>query len=235
MATIISIETSTSVCSVALSKDNKLIALKENNDGMKHASLLSVFVDEILKENNLTPKDLDAIAISKGPGSYTGLRIGVSTAKGICFGANIPLIAISTLEAMSKPIIKKFEKEFKNIDSAWLCPMIDARRMEVFTAFYDKNCLIKKEISADIIDEDSYLNILNEREIAFFGDGADKCKESITHKNAIFLKDAYPSAENMIDLAFEKYTNKDFEDVAYFEPFYLKDFVATVSKKNPLK
>lgn len=235
MATIISIETSTSVCSVALSKDNKLIALKENNEGMKHASLLSVFIEEILKENNLLAKDLDAIAISMGPGSYTGLRIGVSTAKGICFGADIKLIAISTLQAMSKPIINKFAAQLKDVDSAWLCPMIDARRMEVFTAFYDKDCNIMKEISADIIDETSYIETLKLREILFFGDGAAKCKESINHENAIFLENIHPSAQYMIELANEKYSNQEFEDIAYFEPFYLKDFVATTSKKNPLK
>lgn len=234
MALLLSIETSTAVCSVALSENGKLIALKETKEGMKHASQLTVFIEAILKENNNKVVDLDAVVISKGPGSYTGLRIGVSTAKGLCYGAKIPLIAINTLEAMSVPIAAKISSELKDSSSAWYCPMIDARRMEVFTAFFDKENNLQKETSADIIDQDSYAKVLAEREIVFFGDGSAKCKEVLTHKNAIFIDDITPSAANMICIADAKFHKAEFEDVAYFEPFYLKDFVATTPKKNIL-
>lgn len=235
MALLLSIETSTAVCSVALSENGKLIALKETKEGMKHASQLTVFIQSILKENNNEVVDLDAIVISKGPGSYTGLRIGVSTAKGLCYGANIPLIAINTLECMSVPVASSISSKLNNASSAWFCPMIDARRMEVFTAFFNNENSIQKETSADIIDENSYLDILAEREIVFFGDGSSKCKEMINHKNAIFIDNITPSAANMIGIADDKFNKAEFEDVAYFEPFYLKDFVATTPKKNILK
>ncbi|WP_372752941.1 tRNA (adenosine(37)-N6)-threonylcarbamoyltransferase complex dimerization subunit type 1 TsaB [Labilibaculum sp.] len=234
MALLLHIETSTAVCSVALGKDGSLLALKETKEGMKHASQLSVFIDEILKENNLTPKDLDGLAISMGPGSYTGLRIGVSTAKGICYGANLPLIAINTLQAMTKPLQENatLQAQVKNPSKAYYCPMIDARRMEVYTAFFNQKIELVKDISADIIDENSYSKELHEREIIFFGDGSSKCKEVIKSKNGIFLDDVTPSAKGMIELAETKFQNQEFEDVAYFEPFYLKDFVATTPKKN---
>lgn len=237
MALILNIETSTSVCSVALARDGQLVALKENKEGMNHATMLTVYIDSILKENNLTPTDLDAVAISMGPGSYTGLRIGVSTAKGICYGANVPLIAVSTLQALAQPFpsMDRAQKLLNNPETAWYCPMIDARRMEVYTSFYDKNNVQQKEISADIIDENSYLEVLNERELLFFGDGAGKCRETLTHENAHFVEDIVPSAVNMIELAEERFKSEQFEDVAYFEPFYLKDFVATVPKKNVFK
>ena len=237
MALILNIETSTSVCSAALARDGKLVALKEDKKGMNHATMLSVFIRDILLENQLTPSQLDAVAISMGPGSYTGLRIGVSTAKGICFGANVPLIAINTLQAMSTPLttMQEVQKQLKDPQSAWYCPMIDARRMEVYTAFFDNNNQQTKEISADIIDENSYVETLNKRELVFFGDGAPKCSDTINHPNAIFIDDITPSAAHMIQLAQEKFNNSEFEDVAYFEPFYLKDFVATVPKKNIFK
>lgn len=231
MSTIINIETSTEVCSVALCKDNEVIALKENKEGLNHAEMLTLFVDELLKENNITLKELDAIAVSKGPGSYTGLRIGVSTAKGLCYGAKLPLIGISTLQAMSVDAIIKSEDIDKE---TWFCPMIDARRMEVFCAFYNKDNVIQKDISAEIIDENSFLDILEKRKVVFFGNGADKCKLSITHKNAIFMKDILASAANMASLSNISYINNQFEDVAYFEPFYLKDFIATTPKKKLL-
>ncbi|MFA8434163.1 MAG: tRNA (adenosine(37)-N6)-threonylcarbamoyltransferase complex dimerization subunit type 1 TsaB [Marinifilaceae bacterium] len=236
MALLLNIETSTSVCSVALARDGQIISLKENKEGMNHATLLTVFIENILKENELSPSDLDAVAISMGPGSYTGLRIGVSTAKGICFGANIPLIAINTLEAMAYPIAKmeKVQNLLKNPETAWYCPMIDARRMEVYTAFFDGKNQLMKETSADIIDETSYLSTLDQRELIFFGDGSAKCNGTISHSNAHFLEEITPSAVNMAELAEEKFKENKFEDVAYFEPFYLKDFVATVPKKNIL-
>lgn len=231
MPTIINIETSTEVCSVSLCKDNKVVALKENKEGLNHAKMLTLFVDELLKENNLDIKNIDAIGVSKGPGSYTGLRIGVSTAKGLCYGAQIPLIGISTLQAMSVDAINKSENTAAD---TWFCPMIDARRMEVFCAFYDRNNDIQKDIAAEIIDEKSFKEILDSRKVVFFGNGAAKCKESITHENAIFIDNIQASATNMASLSNESFTNKQFEDVAYFEPFYLKDFVATTPKKKIL-
>ena len=237
MALLLHIETSTAVCSVGLGKDGELLALKETKEGMKHASHLTVFIENILKENGFSTSDLDGIAISMGPGSYTGLRIGVSTAKGICYGAELPLIAISTLQAMTKPLLanEKIQSQLKNPEKAYYCPMIDARRMEVYTAFYNHKNELKRDISADIIDENSYSKELSEREIVFFGDGAAKCKGTIENKNGIFLDDITPTAAGMIELAEAKFQKQEFEDVAYFEPFYLKDFVATTPKKNIFK
>lgn len=234
MALLLNIETSTAVCSVALGKDGKLLALKENKEGMKHATHLTTFIDNILKENDLKPSDLDGVAISMGPGSYTGLRIGVSTAKGLCFGSNIPLIAINTLQAMTKALQenKSMLNGVKNMEDAYFCPMIDARRMEVYTGFFNNQTELKREISADIIDENSFNEELSNREIVFFGDGSGKCKDVITNENGIFLDDVTPTAVGMIELAESKFKNEEFEDVAYFEPFYLKDFVATTPKKN---
>jgi tRNA threonylcarbamoyladenosine biosynthesis protein TsaB len=195
---------------------------------------LTTFIDDILKENDLKPSDLDGVAISMGPGSYTGLRIGVSTAKGLCFGSNIPLIAINTLQAMTKALQenKSMLNGVKNMNDAYFCPMIDARRMEVYTAFFNNQTELKREISADIIDENSYKEELSNREIVFFGDGSGKCKEILANENGIFLDDVTPTAIGMIELAENKFKNEEFEDVAYFEPFYLKDFVATTPKKN---
>lgn len=237
MALLLNIETSTAICSVALGKDGKLLALKENKEGMKHASHLTVFIESILKENNLTTTDLDGVAISMGPGSYTGLRIGVSTAKGICYGAGIPLIAVSTLQSMTKALqnTSDISAKVKNIENAFFCPMIDARRMEVYTAFYNSKTELEREISADIIDENSFLDELSNREIVFFGDGSAKCKNVIRNKNGIFLDDVNATAVGMIELAEEKFNKNELEDVAYFEPFYLKDFVATTPKKNIFK
>ena len=228
MSLILNIETATEICSVSIAKEGKLIALKENTEGLQHAKLLTVFIEEIFKENNISIKELNAVAVSKGPGSYTGLRIGVSAAKGIAYAGNIPLIAVSTLQAMAFGMTK--ESSFSN--NTWLCPMIDARRMEVYSAFFDLENKQQREISADIIDENSYLDILNERHVVFFGNGAVKCKETIQSTNAQFVDNIFCSAKNMFDLSYQAYKNKQFEDVAYFEPFYLKDFVATVPRKN---
>ncbi len=236
MSLILNIETSTAVCSVALSKNGKLLALKEDTAGMKHASHLTLFIEKILKENNLKVTDLNAVAISMGPGSYTGLRIGVSTAKGICYGAGIPLIAVSTLQSLTKLVLQKSEylQQVKNLETAYFCPMIDARRMEVYTAFYDNKAQQQREISADIIDENSFSEILKNREIVFFGDGAEKCKSVIESDFGIFIDNIQASALGMVELSEEKFQQQQFEDVAYFEPFYLKDFVATTPKKNIL-
>ena len=228
MLMILNIETATEICSVSIAKEGKILALKENTEGLQHAKLLTVFIDEIFKENDISIKDLDAVAVSKGPGSYTGLRIGVSAAKGIAYAGNLPLIAISTLKAMAFGIAS--QNRFS--ENTWLCPMIDARRMEVYSAFFDLDNKQQVDIGANIIDEQSFTNILQERKVVFFGNGAEKCKKAIISPNAQFLDDIICSAKNMVELSYLAYQNKQFEDVAYFEPFYLKDFIATVPKKN---
>jgi len=234
MALILNIETSTAVCSVSLGKDGELLAYKENKDGMNHATHLTVFIDEILKENQLTTKDLDAIAVSMGPGSYTGLRIGVSTAKGICYGSNLPLIAVSTLQAMTASVLKNeaILSQLGDPETSIFCPMIDARRMEVYTGFYSFENKEIRKVSAEIIDEESFASDLEKGEIIFFGDGSAKCQSSLQSENAIFVADITPTALGMIELSESKFEAEAFEDVAYFEPFYLKDFVATTPKKN---
>lgn len=224
---ILHIETSTNVCSVALSENGTCLFSKSNAEGMNHAALLSVFIAEALEVLKSTDKKLDAVAVSSGPGSYTGLRIGVSTAKGLCYGYGIPLIAVSTLEVITAQALQLI----KDAENALFCPMIDARRMEVYAAFYNAKGEIKREILADIIDSDSYSEILANQPVYFFGNGADKCKTTLTHPNARFIDDLVPLAENMIPLAETAFAEKRFEDVAYFEPFYLKEFHTTAPKK----
>ncbi|NLI63469.1 MAG: tRNA (adenosine(37)-N6)-threonylcarbamoyltransferase complex dimerization subunit type 1 TsaB [Bacteroidales bacterium] len=230
MSCILSIETSTEVCSVAISDLGDELFSKEDFEGPNHAESLGVFVDEALSFIDSRGIPLDAVAISSGPGSYTGLRIGVSMAKGICYGREIPLLAIPTLKVLTVPILLADEIP----ENALLCPMIDARRMEVYAAIYDRGLNEKRGVSADIIDEESYLDFLDEHPIYFFGNGAAKCKKKITHPNAHFLEDIKPLAKWMFPLAEQLMINKEFEDVAYFEPFYLKDFVATKPKKKLL-
>nr|WP_321453650.1 tRNA (adenosine(37)-N6)-threonylcarbamoyltransferase complex dimerization subunit type 1 TsaB [uncultured Carboxylicivirga sp.] len=233
MARILSIETSTGVCSVAYSVDGKVVDSKELFEANSHAAHLTVLIDQLLSENNLTAStDLDAVAVSSGPGSYTGLRIGVSTAKGICFAADLPLIAIDSLHIMSYPVINK---EWKKQSTPYLfCPLMDARRMEVYTALFDSEMNLKEKISAKIIDEDTFAPLLTNNTVVFYGNGAQKCKEVINHSNAIFIDDAHPLAKNLAPMAEEHFNQNKFEDVAYFEPFYLKDFVATTPKKKVL-
>lgn len=235
MALILNIETSTRACSVALGK-NGIIAengLAETLSEKSHASKLTVFIQDILNRRKLKVSDLDAISVSKGPGSYTGLRIGVSVAKGLAYGANLPLIAINTLQAMAYSMTQKYQTE-KDSDILF-CPMIDARRMEVYVAFYDNKNNTVKQTSADIIDSNSYLSWLEKYRLVFFGTGAEKCKNTINHRNAEFIENIYPSAANMLTLSELAFAEKDFEDVAYFEPFYLKDFIATKPKSKVLK
>lgn len=227
MPSILHIETSTSVCSVVLSKQGKMIAERISLTGPSHASLLGVFVKEIIEENNLQP---DAVAVSCGPGSYTGLRIGVSMAKGLCYGWNVPLIAVDTLRLLASIAGDTIHPE----DNDLLCPMIDARRMEVYSAFYDASLKLVRFTAADIVDEHSYTECLAQHRVFFFGNGADKCRSPITHSNAVFVDDIVPKASGMIPLAEEAYADRTFEDVAYFEPFYLKEFVATVPKNKVL-
>ncbi len=232
---ILNIETATHVCSVALSSALRLIDIRESHQEKSHASLLAVFIDDILKKNNLKPADLDAVSVSKGPGSYTGLRIGVSTAKGISYGADIPLISVNTLHALSFGATSHPKNPFSissDNEKSWYCPMIDARRMEVFSAFYNNKHEIMRPVSANIIDKNSFSDILSERPVLFFGTGSDKSKSILNHPNAFFLDDVLPSARFMIPLSNEAYKEKNFENSAYFEPFYLKDFVATIPKKK---
>ena len=219
MALILLIETATKSCSVSLSFQNKIIACKEEvNKQYSHAEKLNVFIASLFRKTDFFIKDLDVIAVSKGPGSYTGLRIGVSTAKGLCYALNVPLISVSTLKAMAFGMAQKEKSDL-------YCPMIDARRMEVYNAFYNSSNKEIRGVQADIITKESYEKEL-EQKVLFFGDGANKCKEIIKHSNAKFIEEIYPSSKDMVALAIQKYANKDFEDVAYFEPFYLKDFVA---------
>ena len=225
---LLHIETSTTVCSVALSENGQCIFSKINDEGMNHAALLSVFIAEALETLKPTGKKLDAVAVSSGPGSYTGLRIGVSTVKGLCYGYEIPMIAVSTLEVMTVAAMKVVE----NDEGALFCPMIDARRMEVYAAFYNSELNLVREIAADIIDETSYQHILNEQPVYFFGNGADKCKTTLSHSNARFLENITPLAENMIPLAEKAFIEQQFVDVAYYEPFYLKEFQTTTPKKQ---
>ncbi len=224
---ILHIETSTELCSVALSRENECVAVKENSEGRNHASMLTPFIEDVLKEQGISVARLDAVSVSAGPGSYTGLRIGLSTAKGICYGAGIPLIAVSTLQAMSSGFVRGRSVAASDL----FCPMIDARRMEVYTALFDKEGNTVKDISAEIVTEQTFAEQLEMHRIYFFGNGAAKCRSVIAHRNALFPDDFVHSARYMIVPALRAYNEKRFEDAAYFEPFYLKDFIAGKPKK----
>jgi len=224
LALILNIETATTMCSVSIGKDGKLVALKELNGDYTHAENLTLFIEAVVKQAGIQLSDLDAIAVSKGPGSYTGLRIGVSTAKGLCYSLDKPLIAINTLQHLSLTLSEG--------EGILLCPMIDARRMEVYCAVYDSNGNEIVPTAAEIIDENSFADLLKKGKMVFFGDGAAKCKETFaSNSNAIFRDDIYPSAKNMIPLSEKAFNAKQLEGVAYFEPFYLKDFVAGKKKE----
>ena len=228
MSKILNIETSTTVCSVSISEDGACKCFRENFNGNNHSELIGVFVQEALAESGFQPKDLDAVALSIGPGSYTGLRIGTSFAKGLCYGSDLKLITIPTLK-----IIAQNAKEKYNIESdALLCPMIDARRMEVYNCIYDANLNQVRETQPEIINENSFAEILKDKKIYFFGNGAEKCKPFITHENAIFLSEVYPLATSMVTLSQAAFEIEDFADVAYFEPFYLKAAHVTVPKNQ---
>ncbi|OMP31382.1 tRNA (adenosine(37)-N6)-threonylcarbamoyltransferase complex dimerization subunit type 1 TsaB [Mangrovimonas sp. DI 80] len=222
MALILSIETTTTNCSVAISKNGETLVLKEDNgEGYSHAESLHVFIDEVVKSANIKPAELDAIAISKGPGSYTGLRIGVSAAKGLCFSLDKPLISVSTLEALARQV---------NADEGVVIPMLDARRLEVYSAILDKDYQVIREVQAEILNADSYAEYLEQGPVYFVGNGVAKTKELIAHPNAVFVEGKLPSAKEMGALAYDKLKKNDIEDVAYFEPFYLKDFIALKPK-----
>ena len=227
MSCILHIETSTEVCSVAVSQDGACIYSKEDFEGPSHAVVLGVYVDEALSFINSHAIPLDAVAVSCGPGSYTGLRIGVSMVKGVCYGMGVPLIGLPTPEVMCVPILLREELP----QDALLCPMVDARRMEVYAAIYDRALQVRRPIGADIIDEHSYAGFLAEHPVYFFGNGAAKCREKLTHPHAHFIEGIHPLAKWMFPLAEKAMAREDFKDVAYFEPFYLKEFVASKPKK----
>lgn len=230
MACILHIETSTKVCSVAVTEDAHVIFEQTDAEGPNHATRCGVFVDEALSfaESHAIP--LDAVAVSEGPGSYTGLRIGVSMAKGVAYGRGVPLVAVPTLELLCVPVLL-YRDDIP--DEALFVPMIDARRMEVYAAVYDRTLRPLRPVQADIVEADTYREWLDQAPVYFFGDGAAKCKEVITHPNAHFLDDIKPLAKHMYPLAARALSRDETVDVAYFEPFYLKDFIAT-KPKNPL-
>jgi tRNA threonylcarbamoyladenosine biosynthesis protein TsaB len=232
LATILNIETSTQVCSVALAVDGEVVAIKESNTKNSHAEQITLFCESVVNEAGIAFPDLDAVAVSKGPGSYTGLRIGVSTAKGYCFAIDKPLISVGTLKAMAAGMI-----DVESNPKVFLyCPMIDARRMEVYAAFFDGELKEIKPTEAVIVDEHSFSELLSSHKIVFAGDGAPKCREVLSHQqNAVFINGFNPSAAFMAKLSEQKFKQQDFEDVAYFEPFYLKDFVAGIPKVKGLK
>lgn len=224
MPIILNIETATKNCSVSLAKDGNIIALKElNNGNYSHAEVLHPFIVAVLEEAKITTEQIEAIAVSKGPGSYTGLRIGVSAAKGLCFAFDKPLISIHTLKSLAHAI---------SIEKGCIVSLLDARRMEVYAAVFNESYKQIREIKAEIITETSFSEFLEQGNVYFLGDGAKKCKQVITHKNAIFMDDKHPSAKEMAQLSYDKYKKNDIEDVAYFEPFYLKDFVVIPEKKK---
>ncbi|MBE0638894.1 MAG: tRNA (adenosine(37)-N6)-threonylcarbamoyltransferase complex dimerization subunit type 1 TsaB [Bacteroidales bacterium] len=235
MPVILHIDTATQFCSVALSDDKTLISCKESNKKNAHSQVITMWINELLNENNLKPGMIDAVAVSKGPGSYTGLRIGVSVAKGLCFALDKPLISIGTLHSMAVGMTEGCRTEKRLADNFLFCPMIDAKRMEVYSAIFDKNNQQIREIRAEVISMDSFSEELKNHVIVFGGDGAEKCKAILTHHNAILLDAFQPSAKFMVSLAMEKFEKNDFENVAYFEPFYLKDFVAGLPRVKGLR
>ncbi|MGF7140911.1 tRNA (adenosine(37)-N6)-threonylcarbamoyltransferase complex dimerization subunit type 1 TsaB [Roseimarinus sediminis] len=234
MSGILCLESSTEICSVALADKGKLLALKEDRSGMNHSRLLTVFIDEILSEQNLSVSALDAVAVSGGPGSYTGLRIGVSAAKGLCFGAGLPLIAISPLEAMAHEVrINSHQYGIELNESDLLVPMIDARRMEVYCMVSDVNGKPVQEVQALVIDEEA-LKQWPQQRLLYFGNGAEKCQPVLRGENYHYVDGVVASAKHMTALAEKKFLAADFVDVAYYEPFYLKNFIATIPRKNVL-
>ena len=234
MALILCIETGTDICSVGIARDGELTSLRESDQGRDHAKHLGLFVDELLRETGIAPDELDAVAVGMGPGSYTGLRIGVSFAKGLCYGQNIPLITVGSLDALAEVAIEDYEAgilDVDNWDDALLCPMVDARRMEVYTRLYNAQGEPLSEVSAEIIDENSFAEQRAERQLIIFGNGAAKCREVMADATYVNIT---PSARGLARLAQQRLDNGQTEDIAYFEPFYLKDFVVIPSKKRLL-
>lgn len=231
---IICLETSTPICSVALCDSNGPADLRESSGEKSHASLLTVFTAELLERAGLKAKDLEAVAVSKGPGSYTGLRIGVSTAKGIAYAASLPLIGVETTLSMFHGIDDRMRKKYGLDNSSLFIPMLDARRMEVYYSILDDEGRTVKETSAEIIDEYSFTDIPADIRLLFFGDGAEKCRGIIKRENVAFADEFRISAAHMYQPAFKSLRQHTFEDIAYFEPFYLKDFITSRPKKNIL-
>ena len=231
---VICIETATNLCSVALCDNGKILSVRESADIRSHASLLTVYIGELLSEKGIKTEDLEAVAVGKGPGSYTGLRIGVSVAKGIAFASSLPLIGIDTTLSMFWGMAHRTGDLTGDPENTLLCPMIDARRMEVYDALYDHKGTLIRPVSAEIIDPASFSGIPESKHILFFGDGAGKCREVIKRKNVYFADDFRNTAANMLIPCYQALQDKRFEDVAYFEPFYLKDFIATIPGKNIL-
>ena len=236
MALILSIETGTDICSVALANDGELMALRESDEGRDHAKKVALFVDELLRETGVQPADLDAIAVGKGPGSYTGLRIGVSFAKGMCYALNIPLISIGSLDALSEVAREDFDAGILDIeDEEWsaarLCPMVDARRMEVYTQIFDNECRPLSDVVAEVVTEESFKSWREGGKWVIFGNGAQKCAEVLSDAICVGVS---PSARGIVRLAEQAFNDGKFEDLAYFEPFYLKEFLVIPSKKKLL-
>jgi tRNA threonylcarbamoyladenosine biosynthesis protein TsaB len=231
---VLCIETATNLCSVALCSSERVMSIRESTEIKSHASMLTVFIDEILKDNGIRARDLEAVAVGKGPGSYTGLRIGVSVAKGIAYAASLPIIGIDTTLTMFWGMHPRIPGITGDIENILLCPMIDARRMEVYDAIYDAKGNAFREISAEIIGETSFMEIPESKKIIFFGDGSSKCREHIGRKNVYFEEDFSISASYMQIPAYHAINKSHFEDVAYFEPFYLKDFITSLPRKNIL-
>lgn len=236
MGLILNIETATTVCSVSIAKDGELLAVKEQNGDYSHSENLTLFIQDVCWQSKIKLSDIEAVAVSKGPGSYTGLRIGVSTAKGLCYSLNKPLIAINTLQHLALSVSEKYRsypQNYENSADTLFCPMLDARRMEVYCAVYD---IFNKEIiptAAEIINEQSFTDLLRSAQLVFFGDGAAKCKDILSaNTNALFVDDVIPSSTNMIPLSESAFSNNKFENVAYFEPLYLKDFMVGKSNKQ---
>ncbi len=236
MALILSIETTTSICSVALALDGKIIGFQELDSKNSHAEILNGFIQTVLKESHHTFSDLNAIAVSEGPGSYTGLRIGVSTAKGLCYSLDIPLIAIGTLASLAWHTRENTSAEILEKENLLFCPMIDARRMEAYTAHYNLNIEEVRKVEAEVIDEHTYAELLEKNIFVFSGDGAKKYQDLYQNNpNAYFLPELMASARGMVRMAEEKFRNKDFADLAYFEPYYFKNYIAGIPKVKGLR
>ena len=234
MSLILCIETGTDICSVGLSRDGELISLRESDEGCDHARNVALFVDELLRENDIAAEELSAVAVGMGPGSYTGLRIGVSFAKGLCYGLQIPLVAVGSLDSMVQVAREDHEAGIIDVDNwndAVLCPMVDARRMEVYTQMFDAQGQPLNEVKAEIVTEESFKEWRNERQLVIFGNGAAKCREVLNDATYINVT---PSARGLAALAHQRLEAGQTEDIAYFEPFYLKDFIIIPSKKKLL-
>lgn len=234
MTKILHIETATHICSTCISEDERILAIRETDEPNSHSKILTVFISELLKELDIHVQALDALALSLGPGSYTGLRIGASVIKGLAYGSTLPVIGIDTLEVLTNRILSENNyrsPDLKTTDFLFR-PMIDARRMEVYSALYNQTLQQLHPVEAIILDVDSFQEELEKQTILFFGDGAEKAREIIRHPNAIFLPEAHPSSAFMPSLAMREFRKRNFLNTAYFEPFYLKDFIATIPKNK---